>query len=277
MNNSPPFKMDRIAASIAAIPPGRKSPETPQPAHVGQVEETPPSETASPALAAEPLADDNGDDSETIFPFAHRHERAALVKTIGARMREARELNNLSQQVAARRLGFARASDLARVESAADIDSIPAWLIRRAADCYNVTVDYLFGFVQDWDIGGRAAQEREVSGWLFREMDQARRQYLEEMARLDRRIAALGQMIPALLTDVEEVTHALGRVRALNQAFDEDMRGSARLADAVEKLGATAADANAALRRCKFVTGNPADLNQSAEAGKTHETPVFSG
>ena len=62
-----------------------------------------------------------------------RQEQAAAVKTIGARMRQARELCNLSQSAAARRLGYANPSKLSKVELATDTNSVPLWLIVRAA------------------------------------------------------------------------------------------------------------------------------------------------
>ena len=74
-----------------------------------------------------------------------RMEQAAAVKTIGARMRQARELCNLSQSAAAKRLGYSNSSKLSKVEGATDTNSVPLWLILRAAKVYEVSIDFLFG------------------------------------------------------------------------------------------------------------------------------------
>ena len=103
-----------------------------------------------------------------------RLEQAAIVKTIGTRMRQAREMCNLSQSAAAKRLGYANSSKLSKVENATDTNSVPLWLILRAAKAYEVSVDYLFGATDDWEISARMTQEREVSPWLWDAMERAR-------------------------------------------------------------------------------------------------------
>lgn len=65
--------------------------------------------------------------------IASKHDQSALVRTIGERLREARELNNLSQSEAAKRLGYSNPSKLSKVESATDTNSVPLWLIVGAA------------------------------------------------------------------------------------------------------------------------------------------------
>ncbi len=61
-----------------------------------------------------------------------KHDQNKLVRTIGERLRVARELNNLSQSEAARRLGYANPSKLSKIEAAADTNSVPLWLIHAA-------------------------------------------------------------------------------------------------------------------------------------------------
>lgn len=79
-------------------------------------------------------------------PSSTRIEQVAAGETIGARMREARELCNMSQSAAARRLGYSNPSKLSKVEGATDTNSVPLWLIVRAASVYEVSIDYLWLF-----------------------------------------------------------------------------------------------------------------------------------
>lgn len=82
-------------------------------------------------------------------------EQSEIVKVIGTRLREARELCNMSQSVAATRFGYANSSKLAKVENATDTNSAPVWLILRASEVYEVSVDYLLGaggyWCWDWE------------------------------------------------------------------------------------------------------------------------------
>ena len=65
-----------------------------------------------------------------------RHQQAELVKTIGARLKESRELCNMSLSESARQLGYANPSKLSKVENATDTRSVPFWLIPAAAKLY---------------------------------------------------------------------------------------------------------------------------------------------
>ena len=120
-----------------------------------------------------------------------RQEQAAAVKTIGARMRQARELCNLSQSAAAKRLGYQNPSKLSKVELATDTNSVPLWLIVRAARVYEVSVDFLFGATDDWEVGARMTQERETSAWMFDAWEKARQRDMETLKRLHDRVQTL--------------------------------------------------------------------------------------
>ena len=128
-------------------------------------------------------------------PSSTRIEQAAVVKTIGARMREARELCNMSQSAAARRLGYSNPSKLSKVEGATDTNSVPLWLIVRAASVYEVSIDYLFGCSDDWEAGSRMTQERETSAWLFDTWEKARRRDMETLRKLHNKVEAMEEAI----------------------------------------------------------------------------------
>lgn len=168
-----------------------------------------------------------------------RQEQAAAVKTIGARMRAARELCNLSQSAAARRLGYANPSKLSKVELATDTNSVPLWLIVRAARVYEVSVDFLFGATDDWEVGARMTQEREVSAWMFDTFDKLRQRDMETLKRLHDRVQTLTDAVAVMLAASEDASVALARFAELNPAFEE-MRAGSRLVSAVERASDSA-------------------------------------
>ena len=180
-----------------------------------------------------------------------RQEQAAAVKTIGARMRAARELCNLSQSAAARRLGYANPSKLSKVELATDTNSVPLWLIVRAARVYEVSVDYLFGVTNDWEVGARMTQEREVSAWMFDTFDKLRQRDMETLKRLHDRVQTLTDAVAVMLAASEDASVALSRFAELNPAFEE-MRAGSRLVSAVERASDSAKAAKTKMERFRM-------------------------
>ena len=72
-----------------------------------------------------------------------------------------------NQQQAAKKLGYSNSSGLAKVEAGTYTKSIPWWLIPRASKVYDVSVDYLFGFSEDWERDAVVSQQRDVGHWLL--------------------------------------------------------------------------------------------------------------
>ena len=180
-----------------------------------------------------------------------RQEQAAAVKTIGSRMRAARELCNLSQSAAARRLGYANPSKLSKVELATDTNSVPLWLIVRAARVYEVSVDFLFGATDDWEVGARMTQEREVSAWMFDTFDKLRQRDMETLKRLHDRVQTLTDAVAVMLAASEDASVALARFAELNPAFEE-MRAGSRLVSAVERASDSAKAAKTKMERFRM-------------------------
>ncbi len=149
------------------------------------------------------------------------------MKTIGARMREARELCNMSPSAAAKRLGYSNPSKLSKVEGATDTNSVPLWLIVRAASVYEVSIDYLFGCSDYWEAGSRMTQERETSAWLFDTSEKARRRDMETLRKLHNKVEAMEEAIATMLAASQRDWRALERFIELNPEF-EDMKAGSR-------------------------------------------------
>lgn len=177
-----------------------------------------------------------------------KKEQAALVKTIGERLKDARELCNLSQQSAAQKLGYRNSSKLAKVERATDTNSVPLWLIMRAAKLYEVSVDYLFGLNEDWEKSARLTIERQTGLWLHEQWEILRRRDLAVLQSLYARTEILDEVVAEQLMLTKELKEALNSFRYLNPDFD-DYRGGNRLVSVSEKIQDAILKAESKLKR----------------------------
>jgi transcriptional regulator with XRE-family HTH domain len=180
---------------------------------------------------------------------ASKAEQTALIRVIGARMREAREeLAGLSQQQAAGLLGYANSSKLAKIEGASDTNSVPLLAILRAAETYQVSIDFLFGVSDDWERDPAVCRERQVGRWLFEHLDQARTRDAQVFSEMRAMVEAVSSMIPSLADGAEQAKVAFERFIDLNPTF-EDLIGGARLQASIQSLDEAGRQARLALRR----------------------------
>lgn len=196
--------------------------------------------------------DDSAETPETdskaaVFEADPKLEQMAVVKVIGERMREARELCNISQSVAAKRFGYSNPSKLSKVEGATDTNSVPLWLIVRAAQMYEVSTDYLLGLSEEFETG----VQRGVTPWILDRWEAARRRDMALLKSLHRRIEAVSRVIPAMTASIEETAGAVARFREVNPQFDE-MKCGARVEGCVERLLASAKAAHQMIKRFRM-------------------------
>lgn len=245
-----PFRQTVIATSLAVIRIPARPPETAQeekthmdaPTPTAEAEET--SQRPENGEWLQSLPWDEPAPTPVIFHSEPKRDQAELVHAIGARMRQARELCNLSQSAAAKRLGYQNPSKLSKVELATDTNSVPLWLIARAAKLYEVSLDFLFGFTDDWETG----VPRGAQPWMLDAWEKARERDMAALVRLHEEIAAVSQYTSELVADASEVTQALYRLRTRVPAFDEEMPASA-LVVRIERLQENARAAESALKR----------------------------
>lgn len=177
-----------------------------------------------------------------------RIEQSVLVKKIGTRMREARELNNMSQSVAARRLGYKNSSKLAKIENASDTNSVPLSIIARAAKLYDVSTDYIFGASDDWESGSRKTQDRNVAGWMHDMFARAVGSWGKMLGGINDKIECVTSAFNTVPPAIGDVSEALHRFRELNPEFD-DMRGGSTLVAKIDRAEFYAKNATVAMRR----------------------------
>ena len=180
----------------------------------------------------------------TALASASKHDQSALVRTIGVRMREARELCNLSQSEAARRFGYANPSKLSKIEAASDTASVPLWAILAAARVYEVSVDYLFGITNDWEVG----TPRGTQAWMLDHWQEARERDLRALDKLNTRVTAVAEAVTAMVAASRRMGDALSGFRARNGEFD-DMPASASVVHRLARLEAVAREAEVKLHK----------------------------
>ena len=195
-------------------------------------------------LADALMAEDSPPPAPVLFGGSPKAEQMELVRVIGDRMRRARELCNLSQLVAAKRLGYSNSSKLSKVELASDTHSAPLWLIVRAAKLYEVSVDFLFGLTDDWEIGA----QRGAQGWLLDVWQEVRARDIALLEHLHDEISAISKHITTLVADAREISNGLETYRTRNPVFDETP-ASGMLAGRIERHAEHARAAENALRR----------------------------
>ncbi len=180
----------------------------------------------------------------------YKREQAELVRTIGQRLREARELCNLSQQTAALKLGYKNSSKLAKIENATDTNSVPLWLVNRASKLYGVSVDFLFGLNEDWEKSARLTIERQTGLWLNEQWERMRRRDLFLLQNLSAKIDLLDSTIFEYSTLAKSLNEALEIFRKINPVFDE-MRGGSRLLTTTIKMLELANNAESKMKKFK--------------------------
>ena len=187
-------------------------------------------------------------------PTHPKHEQANVIRTIGQRMREARELYNMSQVMAARRLGYSNPSKLSKIESASDTNSVPLWVIARAAKLYEVSIDFLMGASSDWEPKRSRSDETVELGWMAAAMESITRREMLVLRSLHDRLEQLDRLLPGLHACALEVDRTLARVKELNPAAYEDLRAGTAHEFAVEKMLELAGAAQQAHRDFKAHT-----------------------
>ncbi len=203
-----------------------------------------------------------------------RLRQLELVKTVGARLRAAREMNNWSQIEAARRLGYSNSSKLSKVENATDTNSVPLWLIRDAARIYDVSVDYIFGLAKDWETG----VPRGLSGWILDEWEHQRRRDAAALATLAARVDACVTLIPALAADALAVRAGLDRLAELNPDAWPEIRGAGRLFSAIECMERNTAAAATAEKRLRLdIQRSKSTRTGSEDAPAAEDDPLGGG
>jgi transcriptional regulator with XRE-family HTH domain len=178
-----------------------------------------------------------------------RAEQAALVKVIGQRFKEARELNNLTLSKAAKLLGYRNPSKLSKIENASDTDSVPFFVIYRAAHVYGVSSDFLLNLSSDWEKDPVVSQERQISTALLSHWEKARAAELNAIRILNNKLFTLTKAVSHSLRWSREFQSTVDRMQEINPGFDDKVRLGSKLLRIAAEFTEEAAGISAELKR----------------------------
>ena len=189
--------------------------------------------------------------------------QTAIIGTIAAKLREARELCKHEQNQAAELLGV-DAQELRKFESGIDVKEIPLWLIATASEVYDVSIDYLFGFTDDWEICQETRKERDFLAVLERLHIQAKSETITKQICLESAIKELANAVSTLAPAIQTIDDGFMRFWELNQDFT-DMKAGAMIINKVDSANKLAAEAVRKLIRVKALSS---ENLSSIRAGK---------
>jgi len=172
-----------------------------------------------------------------------------ITKLVGSRMAEARELCKLPRHVAADRLDVST-EELQRFESCTDISSIPLRVVRKASLVYDVSVDYLFCFSNDFEVAEETKLGREIGAWIHQQQAKLFAQWSVKQMGLERQVEALAAAVGTLPAEIEAVDEALAALKRMNPDFDRLSAGS-MLQYRIKRANEKAKEARCVLIRSK--------------------------
>jgi len=170
------------------------------------------------------------------------------LRLTGNRLREARVLCKLILPEAAVILECDR-KYLTDIEHFRKNDAIPLNFLIRASYAYQVSVDYLLGISEDWEISNEIKNERDIVHGLHKANTAQLAELVVENAFYHRQLEGLGEIIKAITDNFIQTESVLARFIELNPDFI-DMRGGSPLLSHVEGLKPLAIQLSV---RCKWL------------------------
>lgn len=173
-----------------------------------------------------------------------------LVGLIGARLAEARRLSGMAQLEASKRLGYQNSSRLSKIEAAGAIQLgqfLPVLI--QCARMYGVPTDYLLGLTADPDPGAETQAQRAILTALRHTIEEHVTALTSKAAAAAGVAVSLREDVGALVDTAMTAVEAVARVRRLNPAFDETIRGGAKMASTIDAMSTAAVTLRDNLRR----------------------------
>jgi transcriptional regulator with XRE-family HTH domain len=194
----------------------------------------------------------------------------AIIRTIGQRLKQARELNNLNLFDASIKLGYSNSSKLSKIENAQAANTVPIWLINKAASLYQVTVDWIFGRSSDWELSVYACDSREQQSFIADMLNQARARDLEVLHRVNNRAVVVGKSTHELVEAIEKINIALDSFSNLHPEFEDSMRSS-RLINDIKRAVRASTDAKVRLAQLRMPLVEQVGIKSMAQEALTFE------
>jgi tRNA threonylcarbamoyladenosine modification (KEOPS) complex Pcc1 subunit len=176
-----------------------------------------------------------------------RKEEVALLKILGARMREGRKLSKFSANYAAAMLNHNH-DHLIQIERCQDVNYIPFSLIKNASNLYDVSIDFLFGANDDWERCNETKSARMIHSYIHQQQLEYFSKVGVEIVKQKKQLEVLANAVSELTTAVNSIDEALIIFEELNPEFDE-LKAGAMLLNRVKSAGKAAATAVLKLKR----------------------------
>jgi len=174
----------------------------------------------------------------------------AVLKTIVARLREARGLAGIHDYQVFNWLGVS-ATKITELEEG--IHTAPLSTIKKAAEIFDVSIDYLFGEAEDWEKCLEVRRERDFSVHLQTLFAEEQAKIAVKLVEQDGRITALSEAVTALAPAIKQVYEAILRLWELNPSF-EDMPGGAPVISSLDHADKAAHEATCKLVRAGLLS-----------------------
>lgn len=163
------------------------------------------------------------------FGFPGDKQETQSIKILAERLIEARHLCGHTAQQAAKLLGV-NADDLKKLENAVGIWRVPVWLIKKAAELYNVPSDFLLGLINEFDADDpEAFRGRDLLAALQRQQLEYFTKTANEQINLDGRLKAVSIATVAFGMAVQQISEVFTQFRGLNYVAFDNMPGSTRV------------------------------------------------
>jgi len=175
----------------------------------------------------------------------------ALSREAGLRLVQARKLSDqyrFTQQKAAELLGIS-AGDLRLMEEGLML--VPLKVIKRAAEAFAVSADWLVGLVaDDWELDQETRRERDFLVALEKLHLESRAQQVAKQVEQDNKLAALSEAVAALGPAIQAIEDALIQMWMKTEAFS-DMPGGSTLLNRIDQAQSASRAATLSLVRAK--------------------------
>ena len=161
-----------------------------------------------------------------------RHESKNPI--IAKRLKEAREIANISVKNAARKLGFKTQSALCKIEKGLIKPSIN--LILQAAQLYDVSADFIFGLNDDWEKSLYCRQQRDSNSWIIHAINKNNNDVLQTLNIIKNKLYNLVEISEFLALKSQETNDAFLRFVELNKDDFLDLKGGAKLEKLITEI-----------------------------------------
>lgn len=146
---------------------------------------------------------------------------------IRSRCRQARYMNRMTQDTAAKLLGYKNTATISKMESVSSKTPINLEFLLNASKLYGVSLDYLFGLSdypeRDPQTLEQMAYFSAIKHFITNELDKFTLSIINNIPKYNS-IGIAGVLLERLIENAQQVS----KLRELNPQFDEDLRGGAK-------------------------------------------------